>query len=245
MVWNAVFYDSRWDGDKLFFYFQSVTSLFPWKMLQWRNYPVIKSNQIHQLGRRWGEVEKRKTQYHHSLAIVSKLWQHQNRWQRRRWRLLDRRGREARSHLQSRHREGSRKGGDKKVQAYLLPRPHGWLPNTSLWSAVFKSLRGLLVIMDPERKGCNPEAPLPPHTHTHEARDKQWCNRAGALSVLYSPGGGFQTLLVLLSPQDPLLEWFKCQRSGKHLRSFVTIIAGSILTDFPAPGSQAQAMRAI
>lgn len=135
-------------------------------MLQWRNYPVIKSNQIHQLGRRWGEVEKRKTQYHHSLAIVSKLWKHQNRWQRRRWRLLDRRGREARSHLQSRHREGSRKGGDKKVQAYLLPRPHGWLPNTSLWSAVFKSLRGLLVIMDPERKGCNPEAPLPPHTHT-------------------------------------------------------------------------------
>lgn len=44
--------------------------------------------------------------------------------------------------------------------------------------------------------------------------------------------------------QDPLLESFneKCQRSGKHLHSFVTIIVGSIWPDEPAPGSQAKAI---
>lgn len=73
-----------------------------------------------------------------------RFWKDQNRQQRWCWRLLDRHGREARSRLQLCCRKGSQKGCDKKVQAYLLAWPHGWLRNTSLWSAVFKSLHGLL-----------------------------------------------------------------------------------------------------
>lgn len=108
--------------------------------------------------------------------------------------------------------------------------------------------------MDPGRKGWIPEAPLPPHTRTkpqisNDATEpEQWAFYAVQAADLRPSRCFSAPPLLLFRKRSRPPPWNGSMGNVSEVVNICThlaIIAGRIWTDFPAPGSQAQAIGVI